>query len=60
MQKFLWSASVGLGLLATALPADAQTNVRVGWCTHMISSAAAPFAVSNKLGWFGKIGRAHV
>ncbi len=44
------------GLLAAALllpgAAGAQGVVRVGWCSRTLSSAAAPFAVAQKMGWF--------
>lgn len=51
-----------LGLLAgTALacgmaaPVNAQATVRVGWCAKTISSAAAPYAIANKFGWYGNV-----
>lgn len=38
-------------------PASAQTTaLRVGWCAKTVSSAAAPFAIAIKLGWFEKAG----
>jgi NitT/TauT family transport system substrate-binding protein len=43
-------------LAATTSPAAAQTNVRVGWCAKTITSAAAPYAIATKLGWFEKMG----
>jgi NitT/TauT family transport system substrate-binding protein len=43
--------------LAAAADAAAQTNtVRVGWCARTVSSAAAPYAIATKLGWFAKAG----
>ena len=30
--------------------------MRVGWCARTVSSAAAPFAIATKLGWFEKDG----
>jgi NitT/TauT family transport system substrate-binding protein len=47
-----------LAALATlaASPASAQTAVRVGWCAKTVSSAAAPFAIATKMGWFEKAG----
>jgi len=42
------AASVGL--------AQAQTNVRVAWCAKTVSSAAAPYAIATKMGWFAKSG----
>jgi NitT/TauT family transport system substrate-binding protein len=40
-------------------PAGAQAplgRVKVGWCARTVSSAAAPFAVATKLGWFKQDG----
>jgi NitT/TauT family transport system substrate-binding protein len=48
-------AVVGLWSLVAA-DATAQTSVRVGWCSRTITSAAAPFAVATKLGWYAKDG----
>ena len=31
-------------------------HVRVGWCAKTMSSAAAPFAIATKMGWFEKDG----
>ncbi len=45
------------GLAAASEIASAQvTTVRVGWCARTISSAAAPFAIAMKMGWFEKAG----
>jgi len=45
-----------VGLLAIAglqaTPASAQTTVRVAWCARTVSSAASPFAIATKMGWF--------
>src|SRR5437868_10022634 len=48
-------------LSATALAvsasfAQAQTTVRVAWCAKTVSSAAAPYAIATKMGWFAKSG----
>jgi len=32
---------------------SAETVVRVGFCARTITSAAAPFAVATKMGWYG-------
>ncbi len=50
--------AVGLVLAAALFPgsARAQTKIRVGWCARTISSAATPFAVATKLGWFKQEG----
>jgi NitT/TauT family transport system substrate-binding protein len=54
---------IGLGAALAAVTgifaataAEAQTTVRVGWCARTISSAAAPFAIATKLGWYEKLG----
>jgi NitT/TauT family transport system substrate-binding protein len=44
-----------LGALAAPAFAELRT-VRVGWCAKTVSSAAAPFAIAQKLGWFEKAG----
>src|ERR1041385_3096794 len=44
-----------LGALAAPARAELRT-VRVGWCARTGSSAAAPFAIATKLGWFEKAG----
>ncbi len=36
--------------------AQAQTTVRVAWCARTVSSAAAPYAIATKMGWFAKDG----
>jgi NitT/TauT family transport system substrate-binding protein len=45
-----------LALAASAGVAQAQTTVRVAWCAKTVSSAAAPYAIATKLGWFAKDG----
>lgn len=58
MRKLL-GVSVGLAVVGSFLAvtaAEAQTKVRVGWCARTISSAAAPFAIATKLGWYEKMG----
>ncbi|HZB93013.1 MAG TPA: ABC transporter substrate-binding protein [Stellaceae bacterium] len=41
---------------ATSAPGAAQTKLRVGWCAKTVTSAASPFAIANKMGWFKKAG----
>jgi len=52
------AALLGAGLLPffSPAPAPAQTKLRVGWCAKTISSAAAPFAVAARMGWFKQDG----
>ena len=44
-----------LALLAAAAPA-AESPVKVGFCARTITSAAAPFAIATKLGWYAPAG----
>jgi NitT/TauT family transport system substrate-binding protein len=43
-------------MAAATAPAAAQTTVRVGWCAKTVTSAAAPYAIATKMGWFAKDG----
>src|SRR5947209_17474702 len=45
-----------IALAASAGFAQAQTNVRVAWCAKTVSSAAAPYAIAAKMGWYAKAG----
>ena len=57
MKRSIVMLGVAVGALVAAAPAFADVHtVRVGWCAKTISSAAAPFAVAQKLGWFEKAG----
>ena len=57
MQRLIACAALAFGLSAAANTASAQVQtVRVGWCAKTVSSAAAPFAIATKLGWFEKDG----
>ena len=49
-------AAAALLLAAFAAPAAADTVVRVGWCARTVTSAAAPFAIATKMGWFKQAG----
>jgi NitT/TauT family transport system substrate-binding protein len=49
------SASL-LTVLSVAPEVPAQTKVRVGWCAKTVSSAATPFAIATKMGWFKEDG----
>jgi NitT/TauT family transport system substrate-binding protein len=46
------------GILALGLPAaaSAQDTVRLGWCTSVMTSGVAPFAVASHFGWFEDLG----
>jgi NitT/TauT family transport system substrate-binding protein len=43
-------------LLAGIGSAAAQTTVRVAWCARTVSSAAAPYAIATKMGWYRDAG----
>jgi NitT/TauT family transport system substrate-binding protein len=45
-----------IALAACASLAQAQTTVRVAWCAKTVSSAAAPYAIATKMGWYAKAG----
>ena len=53
-------ALIGLfsaAILAAAIGgAQAQTTVRVAWCARTVTSAAAPYAIATKMGWFAQAG----
>jgi NitT/TauT family transport system substrate-binding protein len=46
----LFAGTLGAGRAA------AETTLRVGWCARTVSSAAAPFAIATKMGWFAAAG----
>src|SRR5262245_57570435 len=47
----LGALTLGVAAGSVALPAHAQTSVRVGWCTKAVTSATSPWAIAIKLGW---------
>ncbi|MFI4987817.1 MAG: ABC transporter substrate-binding protein [Alphaproteobacteria bacterium] len=50
---------VGLGLAfaaSAAAASAAETTIKVGWCARTVSSAATPFAIATKMGWFAEAG----
>ncbi|MBI3710390.1 MAG: ABC transporter substrate-binding protein [Proteobacteria bacterium] len=53
----LAASSLALILSAATLSAaGAETTLRVGWCARTVTSAAAPFAVATKMGWYAADG----
>lgn len=57
MKRSVIAVVVILGATVAAGPASAEVKtIRVGWCAKTVSSAAAPFAIAQKLGWFEKEG----
>ena len=58
MKRLIAWAALVLGfaaLISGSATAQVQT-VRVGWCAKTVSSAASPFAIAAKMGWFEKDG----
>jgi NitT/TauT family transport system substrate-binding protein len=55
MRRWLMALAVML-LPWPATPLRAQTVLMVGWCAQNVTSAAAPLAVAQKLGWFDAAG----
>lgn len=51
-----WTSTALIAAMAAASSASAQTTVRVGWCAKTLSSAAAPYAIATKMGWYAKEG----
>ncbi len=50
-------AAAAVAASAIALrSAAAEETVKVGWCAKTVTSAAAPYAVANKLGWYARDG----
>src|SRR5205085_2512768 len=57
LMKRSLACSVVIAFVAlAAASAPAETKVRVGWCAKTVSSAAAPFAIAMKLGWYKAAG----
>jgi len=49
-------ALLAIALGASMSVAQAETTVRVAWCAKTVSSAAAPFAIATKMGWYREAG----
>ena len=59
MKRLLIVSLVIIFLPLSILAADVSaqlTKIRVGWCARTVSSAAAPFAIATKMGWFKEEG----
>jgi NitT/TauT family transport system substrate-binding protein len=54
--KKIAAALLAATVIAAAGQAKAETTVRIGWCARTVSSAASPFAIATKMGWFAKAG----
>ncbi|MEJ0015272.1 MAG: ABC transporter substrate-binding protein [Acetobacteraceae bacterium] len=53
MRRTLLLFAAALGLAA---PAYGQTTVKVAWCGPVVTTAAAPYAIAQKMGWFAEGG----
>lgn len=53
---FAATALFGAVLPPLSAARAAEKTIRVGWCAKTVSSAAAPFAIATKLGWFADSG----
>jgi len=57
MRATILAAALAAGALAASVgAAPAQTVLHVGWCARTVTSAAAPYAIATKLGWFAQAG----
>jgi len=56
MKRAAIIALSGLMFAASASLAVGQTTVRVAWCARTVSSAAAPYAIATKMGWYAQAG----
>ncbi|MFI4982237.1 MAG: ABC transporter substrate-binding protein, partial [Nevskiales bacterium] len=48
--------TIAITLALIGSGARAETELRVGWCARTVSAAAAPYAIAQKMGWFGERG----
>jgi len=57
-KDFVAAVAASVPVLAFAIPTAkaAEETVRVGFCARTITSAAAPFAIAAKMGWYGRKG----
>jgi NitT/TauT family transport system substrate-binding protein len=49
-------AGISIASAGVMLAVGGQTPVKVGFCARTVTSAAAPFAVATKLGWYASDG----
>ena len=56
MKRSAILALSGILLAVSTGLASAETTVRVAWCAKTVSSAAAPFAIATKMGWYRQAG----
>ncbi len=60
LRRWILVRALAVSLLSTfILPgqgAAQATKLKVGWCSRTVSSAAGPFAIATKMGWFKQEG----
>src|SRR4030095_3115897 len=56
MKRFVAAMAVVCVSILTVVEPAAPTSIRVGWCSRTITSAAAPFAIATKMGWYATDG----
>jgi len=54
--RFAAAITLGSAVISHVPTAHAQTKVRVGWCTSVVTNGAVPFAIGNRFGWFKQLG----
>jgi NitT/TauT family transport system substrate-binding protein len=56
MRRALGVAVASWAALASSAAGAAEARIRVGFCAKTITSAAAPFAIATKMGWYRSAG----
>ena len=56
MRRALGIAVASWAALAPSAAGAAEARIRVGFCAKTITSAAAPFAIATKMGWYRSAG----
>jgi NitT/TauT family transport system substrate-binding protein len=55
-RRILAAVAIAAGIAGAGASSAQTTTVRVGWCARTVTSAAAPFAIATKMGWFERTG----
>jgi NitT/TauT family transport system substrate-binding protein len=53
---FIAILAIAAAIACNPSAAQAQTKVRIGWCTSVLTLGVVPFAVATKLGWYKELG----
>ncbi|MGY3697568.1 NitT/TauT family transport system substrate-binding protein [Bradyrhizobium sp. USDA 3240] len=54
--RLIGAVMIAAALAGSVTAASAQTKVRVGWCTSVLTLGVVPFAVAIKMGWYKELG----